>query len=62
MHILTSEETGQHARHLVKMGMRAVIRDLQDWADARYDDSTASELRAYLLTQLIVAGEFDGQS
>lgn len=52
------------AEKLVQVGMRAVLRDIQDYV---YDhDMTgtinSSELRAYLLAQLIIAGTFDGQS
>lgn len=52
------------AQHLVQVGMRAVIRDLQEYVHERDMTGTINshELRAYLLAQLIVAGAVDGQS
>ncbi len=53
-------------RHLIQIGMRAVVRDLMDWIpdhehppDGLPTVVYVPELRAYLLAQLITAGAYD---
>lgn len=55
------------AAHLVQLGMRAAIRDVQDWAEHNAQGGgpevdgvlDARGLRAYLLALLITAGAYD---
>lgn len=45
--------------HLVELGMRAVVRDVQEWIDRNTGDAESidsKQLRAYLLAALITAG------
>jgi hypothetical protein len=61
---LLDEARHNAAADLVGIGMRAVIRDLQDYVYEHDMTGTinSSELRAYLLAQLIISGAVDGQS
>lgn len=46
-------------QHLIEIGMRAVIRDVQEWIDYNSDRAgriDSKGLRAYLLAALITAG------
>jgi hypothetical protein len=49
--------------HLIRIGMLAVIRDVQDYIESHSavasDGLNLDDMRAYLLAQLILAGGYD---
>jgi hypothetical protein len=56
----------ENAVELVQVGMRAAIRDVQEWVDANTPPAkfnlSERDLRAYLLAMLITAGGYDDLS
>lgn len=57
-HVLLPSIQDLDPMHLIQVGMRAVVRDIQDWiGDAETID--ARGLQAYLLAALITAGGFE---
>lgn len=57
-----AEDRGRQNEHLVQIGMRAVIRDIQQWVDERpgaTETVNVNDLRAYLMACLITSGAYD---
>jgi hypothetical protein len=61
IHIQRAEDIAAQHQHLIQVGMRAVIRDIQEFIDGhrRGDTLEVAKLESYLLACLITAGGFE---